>query len=141
MMIPRNSILRRTLLLFLGVLVPLGLWAVIAALQLVSPFYLPSPAAVLKELLNGEFWATCGSHLGITMLRAACGYAIAAVVAVPLGLAIGRLPVVRYLSSPAIEFLRPLPASAVIPIALLFLGLGSQMQIAVVAFGQLGRFS
>lgn len=75
------------------------------------------------------------SQLSITLGRAFSGFAIALVLALPLGIALGRIRLLRDLAEPVIELIRPLPAIAVIPITMIFFGIGDAAKIAVVVYG------
>ena len=118
-----------------SVFVAISLWWVISTLKLVSAYYLPPPYVVFTKLVTPSFLLLCGEHLYFTLIRSFIGYLFAAFIGIILGLAIGRSFIFSRLSVPIIEFLRPLPSSAIIPLALLFLGLGNTMQVAVIIFG------
>ena len=60
------------------------------------------------------------------------GFGLAVVVAVPLGLLMGTISLCYRLLEPITEFIRPIPAAAYIPVAILFLGIGNEMKIFVV---------
>ena len=125
---------------WLGVLtvtVMLAAWELLGRSGLVGEFYLPPVSKVAATLVSGEFLRVAGGHLGTTLWRATAGYAAAAALGVPLGVAVGRSERLRAALDPPLESLRPLPSSAIIPVALLFLGLGASMEIFVVAFGSL----
>ncbi len=113
----------------------IGLWQLLADLNLISPIFFPSPArafAVLEyRLADGSLW---GSLAG-TSLRMVFGWLLASIAGVILGAAIGSSRLTRDLLDPTLEFIRPLPASAVIPVAILFLGLSNAMSLTVIAFG------
>src|SRR5262245_17664070 len=79
----------------------------------------PGPASVLRaalELSPGPFLTEAGRSL----VRVGAGFVIAAVVGIPLGLAIGCWRPVRYLAFPPVEALRPIPPLAWIPLSILF---------------------
>jgi sulfonate transport system permease protein len=63
------------------------------------------------------------------------GWALACVLGIVIGAAIGSSAVARDVLEPTLEFLRPLPASAIIPVGILFLGLTNEMSVSVIAFG------
>jgi ABC-type nitrate/sulfonate/bicarbonate transport system permease component len=63
------------------------------------------------------------------------GWLLASLLGVLLGAAIGSSRTAREFLNPMLEFMRPLPASAIIPPAILFLGLSHEMSTAVIAFG------
>jgi ABC-type nitrate/sulfonate/bicarbonate transport system permease component len=67
-----------------------------------------------------------------SMGRIFAGFGLAAIVAVPLGLLMGTIPMVYRLLEPITEFIRPIPSSAYIPVAILFLGIGNEMKIFVI---------
>ncbi len=70
-----------------------------------------------------------------TLKRAALGFLIALVTMLPLGIFLGRVKKVGDLVEPVIEFIRPLPPIALIPVSMIFLGIGDPARIAVVAYG------
>jgi len=111
------------------------LWQVLADLKLLSPVFFPSPLRTATELLRqvteGLIWAP----LVATSQRMLFGWALASLLGVILGAAIGSSRAARDYLEPLLEFVRPLPASAIIPAAILFLGLSNEMAITVIAFG------
>ena len=113
----------------------IALWQVLADLQLVSPIFFPSPmravSVLVSRIADGSIWVS----LGATAARMAIGWMLASAVGVILGAAIGSSRLARDLLAPTLEFVRPLPASAVIPVAILFLGLTNAMSLTVIAFG------
>jgi ABC-type nitrate/sulfonate/bicarbonate transport system permease component len=110
-------------------------WQVSADYKLINPVFFPSPSRTLAELWHeaseGMLWAP----LAATSLRMFYGWALASLLGVVLGAAIGSSRLAREFLEPSLEFMRPLPASAVIPVAILFLGLTNEMTTAVIAFG------
>lgn len=92
----------------------------------------PAPLAVYTALVSnsGEFAAQM-SH---TLWRAAAGFFLALVTMLPLGLLVGRIPALRSLLGPVIEVLRPIPPLAIVPIAMLFAGTGSEAKILVIFY-------
>jgi sulfonate transport system permease protein len=113
------------------------IWWFVTDRRLVSPVFLPSPARAFDELAarvsDGTLWTPVLS----TVERMAIGWFLASLAGVALGAAIGLSPMARELIGPTLEFLRPLPASAIIPVAILFLGLSEPMAIVVIAFGSI----
>lgn len=111
------------------------LWQVLADARLISPIFFPAPARAIGELAariaDGSLWPS----LGATVLRMILGWVLASVVGVALGGMIGASARLRAYIEPTLEFVRPLPASAIIPVAILFLGLSEAMSVSVIAFG------
>jgi ABC-type nitrate/sulfonate/bicarbonate transport system permease component len=115
----------------------IGLWQLVADAQLISRVFFPSPertfAALVAMEQRGELWAP----MAATSMRMFYGWVLASIAGVVIGGAIARSGGVRAYIEPLLEFLRPLPASAIIPPAILLLGLTSKMAVAVIAFGAL----
>ena len=110
-------------------------WQLLADARLISPIFFPSPLRALDvlrhRLADGSLWLP----LVATSLRMIIGWLLASVIGIAFGAAIGSSRLARDLLDPKVESIRPLPASAVIPVAILFLGLSNAMSVAVIAFG------
>lgn len=110
-------------------------WEMSGRLGLITSEQLPVPTSILaggwSESLSGDLQ----EQALLTLRHLAVGFAIAAIVAIPLGFALGRFRLLYAALEPVVEFLRPMPVIAILPIAVLFLGLGNPMIYAVIAFG------
>jgi len=115
-----------------------GLLVLVEALPrlgLVNDAYLPPTsriaAALGDEIVTGEFWRAVGD----TLTGWAIGLLIAVVAGVVVGIVIGAVPVLRAATASTIEFLRPIPSVALIPLAVLLYGtdLGSTLLLVVYA--------
>lgn len=129
----RGLLLRLGALLFAAGL--LGAWQLAAMARIISPVFFPSLSRTLAALLDMEARGVLLSAALATSLRMFYGWVLASLLGIGLGAAIARLPRLRAYLEPTLEFLRPLPASAIIPPAILFLGLTGQMTVTVIAFG------
>jgi ABC-type nitrate/sulfonate/bicarbonate transport system permease component len=110
-------------------------WGLVAHLQWVSPVFLPSPAAALAALVDG--WRN-GELLRLTagtIERMFFGWILASALGIVIGVAIGVSSGLRAWLQPSLEFIRPLPASALVPLAIALFGLSPAMVLFVVAFG------
>lgn len=87
-------------------------------------------ATLWQLLASGEL----AEHTLATLRRFAQGYALAAVLSVGAGLCLGLWRPLYNLLEPLIELLRPMPSPATIPIAILFLGIGDEMKVAVTVY-------
>ncbi|MBD0415542.1 ABC transporter permease [Oryzicola mucosus] len=112
-------------------------WQLIADYKLVSPVFLPGPDRAWGALVKGFSTGDLGVKLLATVERMFWGWLIASLIGIALGAAIGTSPRLRAYLAPMLEFLRPLPASAMIPVAIAVLGLSNGMVLAVIAFGAL----
>ena len=79
----------------------------------------PTPGAVLDRFRSIFFTSTFGIHIGASVRRISIGFLIAAAVAIPLGLFMGRFAFVRATVFPVTELLRPIPAIAWVPMAIM----------------------
>ena len=93
-----------------------------------------APSAALRALADGLWAGDLASALGSTLVSYAQGFGIALALGIPLGVAIGASRTVDDASSVAVEFLRPIPGVALIPVAILAFGLGTPMLRVVVAY-------
>lgn len=119
------------------VLLLLGIWQTLAAYGFISPLFFPAPTRTLSTLweliVQGQIWPPTWA----TIVRMLYGWAAASIAGVVLGALITRSRIVHELLSPTLEFMRPMPASAFIPVAILVFGLSNQMSTAIIAFGSL----
>ncbi len=110
-------------------------WQLMSSTNVISPLFFPSPSRTLealwRQLSEGQIWEPLGS----TLSRMAWGWLVASVAGIVLGAMIASSPIARAMLGPILEFMRPLPASAIIPVAILAFGLSSTMSTAVIAFG------
>ncbi len=114
----------------------IGLWFVSTAAGWVEPLFLPSPVAVAERfwevLTEGFANATLLEHTGWSMLRVFGAFALALVTAVPIGIFMGVNRVARGLFDPIIEFYRPLPPLAYLPLVIIWLGIGETSKIVLI---------
>ncbi|SFM28044.1 ABC transporter permease [Variovorax sp. OV329] len=110
-------------------------WGAVTLGGLVSPTFLASPATMVKEawLLFTEF--NFIHDIGMTVWRVFGGFILAAVVAVPLGIAMGAYKPVEAFLEPFVSFCRYLPASAFIPLLILWAGIGETQKLLVIFIG------
>lgn len=112
-----------------------ALWAGVSAAGWVSPVFLPSPGATWTALSTGMQEGTLLSATLATIERMLIGWLLASLIGIVVGTAIGVSPALRAWVQPLLEFIRPLPASAVMPLAIALLGLSPGMVLSVIAFG------
>lgn len=113
-------------------------WAIFAwvnqSWELVNPILLPTPLEVGEsgyELLRqGVLLQYCWASLG----RVVKGFGLAAIAALSLGLLVGVSTVLRSLIEPIVEFLRPIPPLAFLPMFLVWFGLGESSKVAFIAY-------
>ncbi|WP_244546340.1 ABC transporter permease [Bosea sp. OK403] len=126
---------RAALVSMASVLLFIALWALATATGWISPLFLPSPVAVAqaaaKLVLSGDLWRAVLA----SSARVFAGFFLAAIVAIPLGVAMATFWPVRAIFSPFISLLRPLPSITWIPLTILWLGIGEQQKVTIVFLG------
>ncbi len=119
----------------IGVVVLVGAWYLIHASRAVDPLLLPSPGETFRAFWNGLTQGTLGADFWKTIVRTLTSFALALVIAVPLGIVLGSLQKLYESIEFAIEFFRSTPASAMFPLFLVIFGVGETTKIAVATFG------
>lgn len=111
------------------------IWSAFTLSGFVSPIFLASPVTMVREgwLLFTEY--NFIHDIGMTVWRVLGGFVMAAVVAVPLGIAMGAYKPVEAFLEPFVSFCRYLPASAFIPLLILWAGLGETQKFLVIFIG------
>lgn len=117
-----------------GLAVFLVLWEVVGRSGVVKGGVLPSASVVLLRFF--ALFADPGfvTETASTMVAWAIALGLASAIAIPLGMVLGRFRPLRLSVGPVIEFLRPLPTVALIPLVTLVLGGGAQTKIALAVF-------
>lgn len=109
-------------------LVLFGLWLLITEMGWVKPLFLPSPLAVWDKFViamtEGVSNSTLIQHTLASLGRVLGAFFLALVTAVPIGILMGVNRIVRGLFDPIIEFYRPLPPLAYLPLIIIWLGIG-----------------
>lgn len=116
-------------------------WWVATWLELVPALFLPSPQAVLNKAITvattGYVDGTLWTHLAASLGRVATATLVAAGIGIPAGLAIGASPIGRGIFDPLLEFLRPIPPLAYLPLVVIWLGIGETSKVVVIAIAML----
>ncbi|MFT5219620.1 MAG: taurine transport system permease protein [Planctomycetota bacterium] len=108
-------------------------WLVISSNELVDPIFWPSPGAVwdglIKTMFDGFKNYYLHEHIWASLMRVLSGVLLGTLVGVPLGLAMGLSTRMRGFFDPIVEFMRPIPPLALIPLMILWFGIGEQSKI------------
>lgn len=118
-----------------SVVAVLAAWYMVTATGLVSTLFLPSPRTVVLEgarlLRSGDLISSALASLR----RVLVGYAIAAAVAIPVGILMGTSRFAKAVIDPLLSLVRPLPSLSWIPLSILWLGIGESQKYAIVFMG------
>ncbi|MDR6233699.1 ABC transporter permease subunit [Pseudomonas oryzihabitans] len=114
----------------------LALWFAVTNLGWIKPLFLPSPQAVWEQLLavsqDGFADAPLLTHIGWSALRVFSALALAVVTAIPLGILMGVNRIARGIFDPLVEFYRPLPPLAYLPLVVIWMGIGEGSKILLI---------
>jgi ABC-type nitrate/sulfonate/bicarbonate transport system permease component len=125
---------RRWLLVGVEIVTPLVLLAVLWVWTSdAQSYYYPPLGDVLSAFADTWLFERFSEDVVPSLVRLGIGYVIAVVVGVALGILLGQRPVLRRMVTPVIEFLRAIPAPALIPFAILILGVENDAKIFLIA--------
>ncbi|WP_213953644.1 ABC transporter permease subunit [Variovorax sp. dw_954] len=118
------------------VVVLIALWAIATNIGWIKPLFLPTPQAVFQqfyEYLTGQandkpLW----QHFLASMFRVFSAFLLACVTAIPVGIAMGMSRVVRGIFDPPLEFYRPLPPLAYLPLIIIWFGIDETPKILLI---------
>jgi len=110
-------------------------WSILTYGGLVDPLFLPSPGRVFQA--GVDLFVDLGFTTDIfnSVYRVMLGFIIAAVIGVPVGMFMGTYKVAEAITEPVVGFIRYMPASAFIPLFILWLGIGDIEKIAIIFVG------
>jgi NitT/TauT family transport system permease protein len=133
----RGEISRGAYILFAlaGLLVPLFAWWGLASSGIVDKVFMPGPLDVVRRL---SLWWTddgLGADIVISIYRVCAGWALSAILAVPIGLMIGTFRPVQAMLEPLTDFIRYMPAVAFIPLVMLWVGIDEGSKISIIFIG------
>lgn len=113
----------------------LAVWEIGCRISGVSPVLLPSPSRIWTALVNGIQNGVLVAQTKATVGRMIGGWLLASLAGILVGLIVGISPRLRPFIQPTLEFIRPMPSSAIVPVAIAILGLSQHMVIFVICFG------
>lgn len=136
--LPRDGWSRRNQARITGttaVLVFLAIWQIVAAIRLVPALFLPGPTDIVEAAIEMSKHPLLLKDLQVSGTEFAVGYLLAAVTAIPLGLATGWYPGVRHATDPFINFLYATPRVVLLPLFIIWFGIGLESKIALCYLG------
>jgi ABC-type nitrate/sulfonate/bicarbonate transport system permease component len=120
---------------WVSLVLAIGLWQLAGSAALVNPLFLPTPVAILRAIwqlaLSGALW----QHLSYSVMRIGTGWMLGTVSGIVVGFAIGLSSLARGVGITFISALFPIPKIALLPLLILWLGIGEEPKIATIALG------
>jgi ABC-type nitrate/sulfonate/bicarbonate transport system permease component len=112
-------------------------WEITARAAPTLQLYIPPLSQTLRALGQLLLSGAIAKHLGVSLIRFSAGYLLAAAIAVSLGIVLGYFHWLHGWLEMLIEFLRPMPSVAIIPVAVLMLGIGDSTIVAVTVYASM----
>jgi ABC-type nitrate/sulfonate/bicarbonate transport system permease component len=120
---------------WMGLALVIGLWQLAGSAGWVNPLFLPPPSAIARAIyqlaLSGALW----HHLSYSILRIGGGWILGTISGVIVGFAIGLSSLARGVGITFISALFPIPKIALLPLLILWLGIGEEPKVATIALG------
>ena len=120
----------------LTVIALLALWWLITAFGYIKPLFLPAPAAVVAQFVDvasdGFGGSTLLEHALWSLFRVFAAFLLACATAIPIGIAMGVSRVFRGVFDPPIEFYRPIPPLAYLPLIIIWFGIGDLGKVILI---------
>lgn len=107
-------------------------WAIAVKVTGVSRALLPSPLLVWEALGEIIESGELSRHIAVSGLRLATGYVLSAVIGLACAFVFARFAIVRQIAEPPLEFLRQIPPLAMIPLLILWLGIGELQKVGII---------
>ncbi|MFZ5708183.1 MAG: ABC transporter permease subunit [Pseudomonadota bacterium] len=120
----------------LSIVVLVFVWWLVTAMGWVKPLFIPSPGAIVTKFVqiwqNGFTNTPFLEHVAISTARVFGAFILACLLGIPLGLAMGMSPVIRGIFDPPIEFYRPIPPLAYLPLMIIWFGIGETSKVLLI---------
>ena len=111
-------------------------WWLVTQAGWIKPLFLPSPLEVINAfvdvLQNGFTGASLWEHTWISTARVFGAFVLACLVGIPLGIAMGMSPLARGVLDPPIEFYRPIPPLAYLPLMIIWFGIDETSKVGLI---------
>lgn len=120
---------------FIGFTLLFITWSLVTYTGLIKPFFLPTPTQVIDSIISLFIDFNLLSDVLISIYRILVGFILAVIVSIPLGILIGTIKPVEAFIEPIVAFIRYLPASAFIPLVILWFGIGDIEKFFIVFIG------
>ena len=124
------------LLSIVTMVILIAIWWAVTALGLVKPLFVPSPVAIVGKFFdtmqNGFTGTPLYVHILISAARVFGAFLLACLIGIPLGLAMGMSPMIRGIFDPPIEFYRPIPPLAYLPLMIIWFGIGETSKVLLI---------
>jgi NitT/TauT family transport system permease protein len=123
------------LIVAISLAVPLVVWAIVSYAGWVPPMFLPTPTAVLRAGIEMFTQNDLMIDVLVSCGRVLAGFIVAAVVGVPMGIAMGTFYSMNSLFAPFVGTVRYMPVTAFVPLIVIWVGLGEEAKVLIITLG------
>jgi NitT/TauT family transport system permease protein len=120
---------------WIALVLVIGFWQVAGSAGWINPLFLPAPSGIARAIyqlaISGALW----HHLSYSIMRIGTGWILGTIAGVIVGFAIGLSSLARGVGITFISALFPIPKIALLPLLILWLGIGEEPKIATIALG------
>lgn len=120
---------------FLSVFILLGIWESVCRAGFVSPLFLPAPSDILAALTDMITGGEIGESLIASLYRIITGFAAGSLLGLLVGLVTGTSALADRAMTPLVNILYPIPKIALLPLFILWLGIGELSKVTIIALG------
>jgi ABC-type nitrate/sulfonate/bicarbonate transport system permease component len=120
---------------WIALIVVIGIWQLAGSLGWVNALFLPTPLAIARAIyqlaISGALW----NHVSVSIMRIGTGWILGTIAGIIVGFRIGLSSIARGVGITFISALFPIPKIALLPLLILWLGIGEEPKIATIALG------
>lgn len=110
-------------------------WSLASHFELLPEKYLPGPATIVDALFSMFVDFNFAHDIYVSVMRVAIAFALAAILAIPLGILMSSYNLIGAMSEPVVDLIRYLPIPALVPLTVIWLGVGEESKIALLWMG------
>ena len=130
--IPRSAEIGTSATVALSILIG---WWLVSYTGLVGEDFLPAPGAVWNSFVEKVSDGSLQKHIGVSLVEIYLGFFLSSIIAVPIGIFMGGFRIVSAAIEPVVNFMRYLPVTSLIPLLILWIGIGLEEKVAVIFLG------
>ena len=118
-----------------SILCLLAIWELICQSGIVSSLFLPAPTAIISALLQMIADGEIGVSLAASLYRILAGFFIGSLIGLTVGLVTGTSALMDKIGTPIVNAIYPIPKIALLPLFILWLGIGELSKVTIIALG------
>lgn len=111
------------------------IWSILSYGGVIRAFFLPTPTTILKTIYELATQYNLFTDIWASVSRVIIAFIISAMIAIPLGVLMSSFKVIEAIAEPPIDFIRYLPVPALVPLTILWLGIGEASKIMLLFIG------